>query len=54
LFRVGFDIHFQLWTEDTFLELLGHLKERGNFEAVESTFVVNGNIYVLRRARASS
>jgi SAM-dependent methyltransferase len=43
------DIHFHVWTGETFAVLLRSLRERERFVVVGSTFVVNENIFVLRK-----
>jgi SAM-dependent methyltransferase len=49
LSTAGMDIHFHTWTGDTFLHLLRSLFSRAPFDIIGSTFVINENIFVLRK-----
>jgi hypothetical protein len=43
------DIHFHVWTGETFLRMLNEIINDDEFEIVGTTAVVNENIFVLRR-----
>jgi hypothetical protein len=43
------DLHFHAWTADTFRELLEYIRQQTPFELLGPVFVVNENIFVLRR-----
>lgn len=47
------DIHFHAWTTETFRELLEHAGSHGAFRIIGSAFVINENIFVLEKSRAS-
>jgi len=42
------DIHFHVWTGETFLAFLDRFKRAINFEIVGTTFVVYENLFILR------
>ncbi|EAU68365.1 conserved hypothetical protein [Stigmatella aurantiaca DW4/3-1] len=43
------DLHFHAWTGESFRELLEHIRQETPFQVEGPVFVVNENIFVLRR-----